>query len=438
MTRNFASKSNWLFVFSLLLCLFLAACGGGGGSSGGSSGGGTSSGGSTGVNPCNTYSGPTQTANNVMNVSIDCAVFGNSVNEPFVSVTVCSALNKCLTIDHILVDTGSVGLRLFAKPANGTSTISSLGLSPLQVNSMPVGECLQFVQGSTWGQIMLANVTIGPKVVNNLAIQVIGDSSFNAVPQACSSTGTVMSTSTAFGANGVLGIGLSLQDCGQTCTDASYGANIYFNCQSGGSCNNIGVALASQVQNPVSKFGTDNNGVILSLPNIAATGAAVAGGTLTFGIDTQTNNVSTNTNTILVDGSGNFTTTFEGQTYSASYIDSGSNGLYFSEPTANAITQCASTNKGFYCPTNTTAFSAVIQGQAGSTAPATVSFNIANATTLFANGYAAFNNLAGTATDTGQGRTFDFGLPFFYGRNVFVAFEKQAATKAGTGPYFGF
>ena len=33
--------------------------------------------------------------------------------------------------------------------------------------------------------------------------------------------------------------------------------------------------------------------------------------------------------------------------------------------------------------------------------------------------------------------SFDYGLPFFYGRNVFTAIE-DASTPAGNGPYFGF
>jgi hypothetical protein len=374
-------------------------------------------------------------------VSIDCAVFG-AVNEPFVSVTFCSPSDatNCLTVDHILVDTGSTGLRVFAEPST-TAALSTLGLATLTTTSSggnPIGECQEFVQGNTWGPVKLANIAIGGETASNVAIQVINDTSFSAVPSACSTSGSILTSPTGFGANGVLGIGITLQDCGSTCV--SSGANIYFGCPASG-CTNIGMPLTSQVQNPVSLFSSgNNNGVILSLNSIPSNGAATTGGTLTFGIDTAANNVSANTNTIIVDANyGIFTTTFEGGTYNNSYIDSGSNGLYFNPASNEAITQCTGSSAGFYCPSSTiSGLSAQLAGLTGSTATATVSFSVANAVSLFATDNAAFTALGGTATDVaGIGQTFDWGIPFFYGNNVYVAFD-GATTSKGTGPYFGF
>jgi len=63
----------------------------------------------------------------------------------------------------------------------------------------------------------------------------------------------------------------------------------------------------------------------------------------------------------------------------------------------------------------------------------TVNFSVANADNLFNNTAAfAYNNLAGPNSNT-----FDFGLPFFFGRNVFTAIENQN-TPAGPGPYFAY
>jgi hypothetical protein len=61
-----------------------------------------------------------------------------------------------------------------------------------------------------------------------------------------------------------------------------------------------------------------------------------------------------------------------------------------------------------------------------------VSFEVANADLLFQTGNTAFSNLAGSF-ESG----FAWGLPFFFGRNVFVAIEGQS-TPAGTGPYWAF
>ena len=65
-----------------------------------------------------------------------------------------------------------------------------------------------------------------------------------------------------------------------------------------------------------------------------------------------------------------------------------------------------------------------------------VNFKIGDANTLFNNNptYAAFDNVAAPNPDP-QG--FDFGLPFFYGRNVFTAIQGMN-TSGGVGPYFAY
>jgi hypothetical protein len=65
-----------------------------------------------------------------------------------------------------------------------------------------------------------------------------------------------------------------------------------------------------------------------------------------------------------------------------------------------------------------------------------VSFSIANATALLQNqpSFSAYDNLGGPAV---AGAGFDWGLPFFYGRKVFVAIEGQS-TPGGVGPFFAF
>ncbi len=49
--------------------------------------------------------------------------------------------------------------------------------------------------------------------------------------------------------------------------------------------------------------------------------------------------------------------------------------------------------------------------------------------------FAAYDNIAGTLFQPIQG--FDWGLPFFFGRSVSVAFEGQP-TAAGTGPFVAY
>ena len=66
-----------------------------------------------------------------------------------------------------------------------------------------------------------------------------------------------------------------------------------------------------------------------------------------------------------------------------------------------------------------------------------MSFNVGNAASI-AQTYssdAALPLLAGPAFVTST--IFDWGLPFFYGRNVYAAVEQQA-TPRGTGPYVAY
>jgi Protein of unknown function (DUF3443) len=69
-----------------------------------------------------------------------------------------------------------------------------------------------------------------------------------------------------------------------------------------------------------------------------------------------------------------------------------------------------------------------------------VSANIGNAQFLATQPGAAtlnaFDDLAGPAGSV-LPNGFDLGLPFFYGRSVYTAFE-QRSTSSGAGPYFAF
>jgi hypothetical protein len=123
------------------------------------------------------------------------------------------------------------------------------------------------------------------------------------------------------------------------------------------------------------------------------------------------------------------TTIFNSQTLSASFIDSGSNALYFND---SSITPCASSQfAGFYCPVITSTFGATIQGANAISVP--VTFSVGDAETL-SQSFMAFPGLAGTATVAGS---FDWGLPFFYNHRVATAIE-GFTTSAGTGPYIAF
>jgi hypothetical protein len=121
-------------------------------------------------------------------------------------------------------------------------------------------------------------------------------------------------------------------------------------------------------------------------------------------------------------------TVFNNQTYSSSFIDSGSNGIFFLDAAGTGLPECKN-SKGFYCPTTVTALSATQRGINGTTN--VVAFNAGNVDRI----NSTFSVFA-EATGANPGG-FDWGLPFFLGRTVFVAISGQS-TPGGTGPYWAF
>jgi hypothetical protein len=205
---------------------------------------------------------------------------------------------------------------------------------------------------------------------------------------------------------------------------------LYFECPTSG-CTVIAEPLTQQVVNPVAFFATDNNGVIVELPAVTAPAASL-NGSLVFGIGTQSNNGLNGATVFTLDSGGNFTTTFNNQSFSQSFLDTGSNAFFFSNTTTTKIPVCTDATF-FYCPSSTQNLSALTRGANGTSA--TVKFSVANADSLFKSNPNAFvfGNLGGPNSLGG----FDWGLPFFYGRNVFTAIEGKS-TPGGIGPYWAF
>ena len=405
-----------------VFALLLAACGGGGG---GASTSASSASTSTQTAPTTTPAAQVLAAN-VAAVTVDSGVTGVP-NMPFVSVTVCApGSTQCQTINHVLVDTGSWGLRLFASQLPASVAL------PQEQDALanPLAECMQFFDGYTWGSVRIADVQIGGEKAASLPIQVI-DPNYSAVPSDCSSVGASRNTPTALAANGVLGIGVFKHDCGYNCVQQAVPAT-YYGCQ-GTTCTSLALVEALQVANPIPYFSTDNNGSVLMLPTAASSGAASLAGQLVFGIGTETNNGLGSAQVIGVNpNNGTFSTVQNGTTYTNSIMDSGSTGLFFQ---TTGLPVCASPNNAYYCPASTEQLSAVIEGVNGINSA--VSFDVGNATALTqtSSGDAVMPLLAGPAFVTSA--IFDWGLPFFYGRSVYAAVEQQS-TPGGTGPYIAY
>jgi hypothetical protein len=239
------------------------------------------------------------------------------------------------------------------------------------------------------------------------------------VPADCANTGAPLPDA---GSNGILGVGFSVQDCGPACA-SSASPGMYFSCTALG-CSSVAVPLATQVAHPVASLaGTDNNGLAIVLPDVAVGGSPGVTGALVLGVGTRDNNQVGTAPVYTANSVGNFTTTYKGQS-STAFIDSGSNGIFFAD---SGIRLCAS---GFYCPPAALSLSATAVGTNG--ASVAVPFVVENASAL-PDGTAAAR-LGGSVV---LGRSFDWGLPFFFGRTVFVAITGRS-TPAGVGPFWAF
>lgn len=371
-------------------------------------------------------------ASNVLPVSLECGY----ANEPCVTVTICQpGTGVCQSIPNVLLDTGSYGLRLFTKVSTdgfASATTSLLTLPAVSAGAeRTLAECVSYGDGSSdWGSVASADVYLGGELASNVSIQII-DANFATAPSDCANLDAGPLTT---GFNGILGVGLFTDDCGSGCaTDAANG--IYYACPAGGPCVGAAVAEANQVSNPVAFLSTDHNGVALRLPSVPVAfgtgdGAASADGYLILGIGTRANNQPAAGAVFPTDGYGNIVTTFNGVTLSHSFIDSGSAGLYF--PVPSNVPTCS--DNPYLCATQEMSYVATMSGAGGRGTTLSVPFQIGNADQMFsrANPNVVFADLGGTAT-----ADFDWGLPFFLGRTVYVQLE-SGSSGLGSGSLWAF
>jgi Protein of unknown function (DUF3443) len=407
----------------------LTGCGGGGG---GDAGQPPLAAGPTGPHPdepptlASPPSIPQSSTPNVQPIAVN-ALPSRVRNMLTTSVTVCvPATDDCATIDNVQVDTGSSGLRVLASALPAALELPAVagagGTAGVGTGGTISGACGVFGSGYTWGVVRTADVRMAGQIAAALPIQVIADPALPSVPTDCANSGPPMMSPATLRVNGILGIGLFTTDCGSACTRNAL-PRWYYTCVSGGTCTPGSQPLASQIANPVAEFAENNNGVIIDLPAVPDTGAQTVAGQMIFGIGTQANNtlggatvIRTSTQT------GRIVTSADGQTWSNSFIDSGSNGMFF----ATALAQCGL----WYCPPSGATQTATMTGTDGTAI--TLSFPVGNAQTLLTSTNNAFDNLAGPSNTM-----FDWGLPFFFGRRVFTAIEARA-TAAGNGPYYAF
>ncbi len=387
---------------------------------------------------------------------------------------------------------------------NGSSQTAFAGTAP-------IGECYAFVSSFFWGGVRSADVTVGGMVappgnpgstglkISNLSLQVLNDPSLPATPPAttpgvnCGVSGGLASAQSSnantIRANGIIGVGLFSDDCHTAGNSGSTSTNkcsqngapaTYYACQNG-TCTAAGPVInpvtnavstpfpitGVTVANPVSAAGKGNLSLAMStaptLINVTQPDGTVGGvaGTLTFGP------INAPTTTLVADPTNGFIqSTVNGKNYAVSqvggvvtgsYIDSGSNTLYFSnggttatglpDQNISAVSTCPGTaaNPGpaypFACVTGGSVTLPTTMGswQFGA---GTLNFTISpaptvsDALTLFnASNGPAYAGLAIVSSAYFSPGVFAWGLPFFFQRTVYFGIYSPSVT--GT-PYYGF
>lgn len=367
---------------------------------------------------------------NVVPITVNGSGCNAYPNEPCVSVTICTpSTATCQTINNILLDTGSFGLRVFKSLLNpGLLTAITQGGNTL-------AECVQYADlSSEWGSVALADIQMGSLTASSVPVEMI-ESTFQSPPSQCSTSGSVPDTSpTEAGFNGILGVGVFQYDCGSGCV-SSANNGLYYGCN-GSACLPAAVALSKQVQNPIARMASDNNGLLVEFPTVPDSGASSVTGYLVMGLGTRANNVPPSNTVLTTDNTGEFTTLFPYQTSAqlSGFLDTGSTFYAFPRFSKSSLPFGTGAAAGLdlsqlYCPG-----SQLTRQATNGTGGACIAINVGNAGTLLNSGQRVFSNI-GAYIGTISG--FDFGLPFFFGRNVAVGFELKSSS-LGTGPLVAY
>lgn len=339
---------------------------------------------------------PAPSAPNQLPVVVGAGV-GSSpqMNRPLASVTICvPGTSTCQSINNVLVDSGSTGLRLFESAVSIALPLEQL--SPTNA----FYECQGLDAGYMWGPLATADVKLSGEVASSTPIQLMGDTTYTP-PASCANP---LSSPRDIGFNGILGVA-GQTDCGSSCFSGP--VLYYYQCLTVGPnsfCQPTILSASQLVTNPVALFPTDNNGIVFDIPAIPAGGAVNVQGSVYFGIGTESNNQLEGATIYQFPLTAYLTT----GKYAAG-LDSGTpdiallNDDVFGFPTCGVI----------YCPASPTALSVEI---AGANNEATILDVVAaDITPEQTQGLTADSMYVGPAYG---GNSMTLGFSFFYGRRI--------------------
>ncbi len=410
-------------------------------------------------------------------------------NSPCASVTVCppgatsASDSNCQVISGLLVDTGSIGLRVFRSviqandTTNGTALFSHL--TPVTYRGSTVAECVTYGDGSAdWGPVANATVFMGGEAGVATPIQLIdayyggsgtngwsicnslaGGSSSNVVLDRCPTNipASAPVSGTGLGYNGILGLGLYPNDSIYGYYYSCAGTSLSSSSGCGSAVSSITLSASQKtLQNPVSLL-TDgnNNGLVLELPSVGNIGVSSANGYVVFGVSNQPNNTPTSVTTFPVDSNNSDNgflqalVTLNGQNLPA-FIDSGS--TFYNIPlgsSTSGFVDCGGFHddnsngwSGFFCPTgDSNTFGSLTFSFLGFSGSHSLSVSLTLGNPMyFYNPLSAnvFSDIASVESLAGSlSGSVDLGLPFYLGRNIYHGIYGSSSSLS-SGPYWAF
>jgi hypothetical protein len=338
---------------------------------------------------------------------------------------------NCQVIDHVIVDTGSVGLRIgYSVLKNNPNLLA--GMQNVSTGGAQIlTNCQGFFDGSSlYGPVQTADVYIADTFAPNFPLQIFGQ--IDPGSNVCGSPEGIKQ----FGANGIVGVRISpLGAEGSFYSCNTDGKSSCTGCTFDGSKCTTENTTYNPIPNLVSQLKNDNNGFTIDLHNIQDSGATVPVlGLLILGVGTQADNTPPEGIIPLQAPGAYINLTIGNNTASGAIIDSGTSVLFINDPD---LPPCP-VNSFFYCPittksknpTPTTPISLGLSSNTATTPAFDVTYKVGNADALFFNGIAlAYNDLAASA----DGLSPTLGLPMFFGRTMYFVFDGQQSP-LGTGP----
>ncbi len=338
-----------------------------------------------------------------------------------VGITVCQpGTPRCATIEDVMIDTGSTGLRL-----ESSAVPTWLRLPPfLGPGGRPLAECVRFVHDTAWGTLNRADVRLGGLTARGLPLQVVDDQG-GSQPPACPRS-DVRPTS-----NGTLGVGQHLFDCQGACEQRAEAPGVFVRDDTGWSPIEGVVEPRYRLPNPVSYLPGHDNGIVIDLGSPPNGGAREITGTLTFGVGVVAGDGVGTAGILHLDASGRFTTMLGGRSYPSSYIDSGTETYVLSD---DGLPRCRDMAWA-YCAEPRRTLDAEMVGADGG--KIMTRFSVGSYRASRERHAGASDDVAEVAEP--QSTAFVWGAPFFLGRRISLVIDGRSIPSAPglVGPFYG-